>query len=129
MADLNGNHDPAVGSEPATSQVSPKAERASGKPDKPTSGKAGVRNEKPDNTKPAGPMIYVGPNLPGGKLSAYTVFRGGIPAHVSALADKMPDIHLLIVPIEQFAEAQQKARTQGTLEYRAAQNLTKGMVK
>lgn len=78
--------------------------------------------------KSAGPFVYVGPNLPGGKLSAFTVFRGKPPAHIAALMEEKPEIKRLIVPVAQIAEALQKARTQGTAEFRAVRNLMKGTV-
>ena len=48
-------------------------------------------------TKVQIPMIYVGPDLPGGVLKRYTVFRGGYPPHIQELRDKSPSLCGLFV--------------------------------
>jgi hypothetical protein len=71
-------------------------------------------------------LVYVGPNIRGGRMAQYTVFRGGLPAYIEALLDEQPHIRNLIVPIAQLAEAQRRSVTPGTIEYRAAEKLRGG---
>ena len=47
-------------------------------------------------------LIYVSPNIPGGLLSQYTVFRGEIPFHVKGLIDKYPVMDKLLVPVKEY---------------------------
>lgn len=102
----------------------------------------GIKQEKPKQQAPAkepknkpankveqklsGSQIYIGPNLPGGKLAAFTVFRYEIPAHIEALIQALPDLRRLIVPVASMSKSQVRSQTQGTAEYRAVQNLLKG---
>ena len=37
-------------------------------------------------------LIYIGPNVPGGMLQRYQVFRGGIPEHVKQIVEKCPAV-------------------------------------
>ncbi|MEC0171165.1 hypothetical protein [Paenibacillus graminis] len=73
-----------------------------------------------------GPRIYVGPNLPGGRLLQSTVFRGGVPAYLQPLLDEQPDIAALIVPVDELSEVQAKIVQTGTPEYVAYQAILKG---
>ncbi|TGV00498.1 hypothetical protein EN829_057705, partial [Mesorhizobium sp. M00.F.Ca.ET.186.01.1.1] len=45
---------------------------------------------KVENEQPTKQLIYVGPNLPGGRLMQYTVFRSGVPEYLTDLPDKQP---------------------------------------
>lgn len=65
-------------------------------------------------------LIYIGPNLPGGRLSRFTVFRGGIPLY---LKDLLPKISKLIVPVAALSEALARVEKAGTAEYQAYQAL------
>ncbi|MGG4034207.1 hypothetical protein ABEV74_10990 [Paenibacillus cisolokensis] len=66
------------------------------------------------------PLIYIGPNLPGGRLSRFRVFRGGgIPPFLSDLVDQRPEIERLIVPVSGFPAAVKRAESPGTVEYMA----------
>lgn len=56
---------------------------------------ATTRTKKPAREQ----VIYCGPNLPGGKLVAFTVFSGGIPAYVQEYIDACPAISGLVVPV------------------------------
>ena len=67
--------------------------------------------------KPAGPVIYCGPNLQGGILAAFTVFCQGIPVHISALMAKAPEISELIVPVENMHPTVEKTMTKGTRQH------------
>lgn len=69
--------------------------------------------------KKAGSLIYVGPNLQGGGLSQFTVFRAGLTSHVQSLIEKQPDIEKLIVPVEKMAAAVARSRQPGTFEHTA----------
>lgn len=66
-------------------------------------------------TKVQIPMIYVGPDLPGGVLKRYTVFRGGYPPHIQELRDKSPSLCGLFVCLGELAAARQRIQKQGDL--------------
>ena len=53
-------------------------------------------------------LIYIGPNVPGGMLQRYQVFRGGIPEHVKQIVEKCPAVKSMFVPVDGFAAAEQE---------------------
>ena len=59
-------------------------------------------------------VIYIGPNLPGGLLQRYTVFKGGIPLHITQITEKCPALQGLFVPVENFATAEQSLSAIGS---------------
>jgi len=61
-------------------------------------------------------MIYCGPNVPGGALQRYTVFKGGIPGHLDNLIKECPAIKKLCVPVFDFAKTKRSISTKGTPE-------------
>lgn len=67
--------------------------------------------------------IYLGPNLPGGRLLQSTVFRAGIPAYLQPLFIEKPDVAELTVPVEGMAAVQERIIQAGTAEYAAYQRL------
>lgn len=68
-------------------------------------------------------VVYVGPNLHKGKLTAFSIFKGGLPPHVKALADAYPEINRMLVPTSDFAAVRKAAEAQGTEEHRVYQAL------
>ncbi|GEB35306.1 hypothetical protein [Brevibacillus parabrevis] len=81
---------------------------------------------KTESEQPQVQLIYVGPNLPGGRLMQYTVFRGGVPEYLTDLFEKQPAIRQLIVPVRDLAAAQAKTGTPGTLEHALYQQVKDG---
>ncbi|OBZ08926.1 hypothetical protein A8L34_22505 [Bacillus sp. FJAT-27264] len=73
-------------------------------------------------------QIYLGPNLPGGRLLQSTVFREGIPAYLEPLLTERPEVKDLIIPLDEMIGAQQRILQTGTLEHVAYQALMKGEV-
>ncbi|MEK3770117.1 hypothetical protein MKY14_16315 [Paenibacillus sp. FSL R5-0887] len=69
------------------------------------------------------PLIYLGPNLPGGLLSGNTVFKGGKPAHIEELITAQPELSDLIVPVDNINETLSRINRAGTAEYQAYQAL------
>lgn len=69
----------------------------------------------PANNRPE-QLIYIGPNLPGGALQRYTVFKGGIPLHVAEITENCPEIKGMFVPVNELSAAEQAMRTAGTVE-------------
>ncbi|WP_310830385.1 hypothetical protein [Paenibacillus pedocola] len=67
--------------------------------------------------------IYLGPNLPGGRLLQSTVFRTGIPTYLQPIFTEKPDVAELTVPVEGMAEVQERIVQAGTAEYAAYQRL------
>ena len=59
-------------------------------------------------------LIYIGPNVPGGMLQRYQVFRGGIPEHVKQIVEKCPAVKSLFVPVDGFAAAEQEISRAGS---------------
>lgn len=49
-------------------------------------------------------LIYCGPNIPGGALQKYVVFKGGLPGHLVGLIDKCPAIKELLIPVPDLAK-------------------------
>lgn len=72
------------------------------------------------------PLIYLGPNLPGGRLLQSTVFRGGIPEYLKPLLEEQPDVAALIVPVNEITGVQTQIVQTGTPEYGAYQAILKG---
>jgi hypothetical protein len=76
-------------------------------------------------------LIYVGPNVPGGILQRFQVFKGGLPPHCKDLFEKVPAIKELFVPVEGLEAMRQKIEESGTNEarlfYVVSQKLTKGV--
>jgi hypothetical protein len=71
-----------------------------------------------------GPVIYIGPNLPGGRMSAFTVYKNGLPAYVEQLKTETPEIGRLIVPVRNLAQARQRLARHGA-EAKAYQAVAK----
>ncbi|QWU15679.1 hypothetical protein SAMN04487895_12724 [Paenibacillus sophorae] len=67
--------------------------------------------------------IYLGPNLPGGRLMQSTVFRGGIPAYLADTLAAQPEINDLIVPVDEMSGVQARIVQKGTAEHAAYQTL------
>lgn len=64
--------------------------------------------------KTKGPrLVYCGPNVPGGLLTSYTVYKNGIPAHLQATLEKCPDLKYLFVPVEKLVNAREEIKTSG----------------
>lgn len=68
-------------------------------------------------TKPAEAKIYIGPNLPGGKLFQFTTFKNGqLPAHVAQLIEECPALKLLLVTPSQLSTARAKLGDRSSVE-------------
>ena len=61
-------------------------------------------------------LIYIGPNVPGGMLQRYQVFRGGKPEHLKDLFEKCPELQGLFVQVTDLAMAEKALGTAGTVE-------------
>ena len=62
--------------------------------------------------------VYVGPNVLPLALRRFQVFRGGLPPYVERAIEKIPEVRLLIVPVEKLDEARMKTERAGTNEFR-----------
>jgi len=69
--------------------------------------------KKKTKTAKPGPQIYIGPTLPGGVLSANTIFKNGLPPHVEQLQQERPEIKNLIVPVSDLSGARQRIAGHG----------------
>jgi hypothetical protein len=83
----------------------------------------GIANNTAVSSGPrnAVPVVYCGPSLPGSKMISMAVYRGGLPPHVTALMEKIPEIGRLIVPVDKLNDTRTKAATPGTEENRLHQ--------
>ena len=61
-------------------------------------------------------LIYIGPNVPGGMLQRYQVFRGGKPEHLKDLFEKCPELQGLFVQVTDLAVAEKALGEAGTVE-------------
>lgn len=60
-------------------------------------------------------LVYCGPNLKGGVLTRYTVFRGsGLPKHLDKHIDSCPAISRLFVAPKFLTKTDQAIKTTGT---------------
>ncbi len=74
-------------------------------------------------------VIYCGPNIPGGLLTKYRVFKCGIPEYLDELIDKCPEIKSLFVPIADLPKADRAVGTKGTPEQMAYEKVMKFISK
>lgn len=51
---------------------------------------------------PAAPQVYYGPNIKGGQLRQYTVFKNGISKHIQELIKENPLIGAAVVDASEF---------------------------
>lgn len=63
-------------------------------------------------------LIYVGPNIPGGILQRFQVFKGGLPPHAKGLIEQVPEVKDLFVPVTELEDARRKIEEPGTNEAR-----------
>jgi hypothetical protein len=76
-------------------------------------------------------LIYCGPNIPGGALQKYTVFKGGLPVHLEDIFERCPVVKNLFVPVQDLARVEQAIATKGTPEqvyYQEVVNILRGGV-
>lgn len=63
-------------------------------------------------------LIYMGPNLPGGRLLSGQVFKGGYPPHLEQLFKETPEVKQLFFPVDKAMEALKKLKEPGSNEAR-----------
>lgn len=61
-----------------------------------------IAPETAEEKQPFVPVIYVGPNIPGGALSRFTVFNNGLTPFVENLKQKHPSVEALLIPVEEY---------------------------
>jgi hypothetical protein len=74
-------------------------------------------------------LVYVGPNVPGGVLQRFQVFKGGFPPHCESLFKKVPEIKKLFVTVEELETARRKIGEPGTNEARLFYVVQKKLAK
>jgi hypothetical protein len=55
-------------------------------------------------------LIYVGPSLPNGLLTKYTIFSNGIPEHLKAHFEKCPSFKQLFIPVSQLPAVENRLK-------------------
>lgn len=78
-----------------------------------------MANNGPKNkgTEKPARLIYCGPNIPGGALPQYTVFKGDLPAHLADLFEKCSAIKSLCVPVTALTATQKALGFAGSAEH------------
>jgi hypothetical protein len=59
-------------------------------------------------------LVYCGPNIPGGALQQFTIFKSGLPVHLSEMVGKCPAIKLLCVAPDQLQETRISVNVKGS---------------
>jgi hypothetical protein len=86
-------------------------------PQSPTAPVEQAQKTPVQETRPAR-LVYVGPNVPGGILQRFQVFKGGLPPYCNNLLEKIPELKELFVPVEGLEATRQKIAESGTNEAR-----------
>jgi hypothetical protein len=81
-------------------------------------GGAFIAQPAPASATPSTRVIYIGPNIPGGILQRFQVFKGGLPPYCEDLSKKIPEIRELFVPVEGLEAIRRKIEELGTNEAR-----------
>ena len=63
-------------------------------------------------------LVYVGPNIPGGILQRFQVFKGGLPPHAKGLIEQVPEVGELFVPVKDLESMRCRIEDPGTNEAR-----------
>lgn len=59
-------------------------------------------------------FVYCGPNIPGGLLQQFTVFKGGTPGYLDEVKEACPEIGNLFVPPDQVMTVRRNIGVAGT---------------
>lgn len=74
--------------------------------------------------------VYCGPDIPG-IVKQFDVFTDGLPDRLTQLADEIPTVGVLIVPVKDVAETRMELQTQGSAKYnifmKAKKEIEKGV--
>lgn len=62
------------------------------------------------------PLVYIGPSLPGGLLTRYTIFSNGIPAHLQGYCEECPSFKQLFVSPDRLALAENNLKDPASAE-------------
>jgi hypothetical protein len=81
-------------------------------------------SKKRTRARRPGPQVYIGPSLPDGSLTQYTVFKHGLPPHVEQIKLSTPEAQHLIVPVAELSAARQRLQRHGK-EARAYQEMVR----
>lgn len=71
-------------------------------------------------------LIYVGPTMKNG-LTRYAIYRGGIPEHIKAELERIPELRSLFLPVSDFPARQGEIRQAGTSLNAAYMAVQKGV--
>ncbi|TKH43463.1 hypothetical protein C1I60_14315 [Paenibacillus terrae] len=62
-------------------------------------------------------LIYIGPNLPGGRLARSFISLGGFPEYLNDLAEQVPEIRDLFIPVTELSAANAALRVPGSNQH------------
>ena len=91
-------------------------------------------NTSPSTSKQA--YMYLGPNIPGGRLFGGSIIRGGLPKdlpHLQDVLEKLPELEGLFVEVAKVPSFKVEVATQGTEAHRlftvVAKKINEGVLK
>ncbi|MBQ7263479.1 MAG: hypothetical protein IJR14_07135 [Synergistaceae bacterium] len=85
--------------------------------------------EPPPGPPGVGPLVYVGPSIPGGALRRFQVFKGELPAYVRKVIAEIPEVVMLFAPAVCLDAMRRKIETPGTNEARLFYAVQKAAMK
>ncbi|MBQ9090937.1 MAG: hypothetical protein IJY52_01540 [Anaerotignum sp.] len=75
-------------------------------------------------------LVYCGPDIPR-VVKQYSVFTDGLPDRLTQIADEIPSIRALIVPVKDVAATRIELQTQGSAKHnifmKAKKEIEKGV--
>lgn len=120
--ELDGKHNPPRATSRTNSRKSTKGATARGKKHKPA-----------QTSKQKSAFMYVGPNIPGGKLFTGSLFRDSIPKHLDDDFKKLPELEKLFVDVMGLPRIKRDLEEQGTEAYNLYQyvelRISEGVLK
>ncbi len=60
-------------------------------------------------------LMYMGPSIPG-IVKSTTVFIGGLPKDLTMVAEKVPAVNKLLVPVDRITETTKSLSERGSVE-------------
>ena len=95
----------------------PKPPKATGKGKKGAAAKEKTRKPAQKAQQKCAYM-YVGPNIPGGRMFTGSLYRDNLPKHLDDLFNKVPEIKKLCVDVQTLPKIKKEVTEQGTEAHR-----------
>ncbi len=79
------------------------------------------------SASPPEQLIYIGPHLPGGRLSTSFISLGGFPIYLEDIAESLPAIKDLFVPVAELSHAKKALNETGSIQQIAYSAVTEAI--